>query len=78
LANAASIPTPPIRSVDFSHFAFPQYPVYDPERKRYVTLKSGEGAPFYIAYGDAMGDGEEEAMLALGVESGGSAIPHVI
>jgi hypothetical protein len=43
-----------------------------------VTLKSGEGAPFYIGYGDATGDGEEEGLVALGVESGGSAQPHVI
>ncbi len=78
LPNAAPTPNSPIRSIDFSHFAFPKYPVYDLERKRYITLKSGEGAPFYVAYGDITGDGEEEAMLALGVESRGSAIPHVI
>src|SRR5215213_7199115 len=78
LANAAPTPNSPVRSVNFSHFAFPKYPVYDLERKRYITLKSGEGSPFYIAYGDVTGDGEEDAMLALGVESGGSAIPHVI
>lgn len=77
-ANTAPPPNSPTRSVDFSHFTFPKYPVYDLERKRYITLKRGEGAPFYIAYGDITGDGAEEALLALGIESRGSAIPHVI
>lgn len=78
LAKAAPTSNSPIRSIDFSNFAFPKYPIYDRERERYVTLKPGERMPFYTAYGDITGDGEEEAMLALGVESGGSAIPHVI
>lgn len=69
----------PIRSIDFATISYPHYPVYvdDRGKKRYVTLKPGEGAPAYLNYGDVTGDGVEEAMTVLGIENRGSAIPHI-
>lgn len=47
----------PIRSIDFTHFAFPNFPVYTREKVKHVTLKPGEVEPFYTVYGDVTGDG---------------------
>jgi hypothetical protein len=78
-------PTPvvtnrPIRSVDFCNVAFPRFPVYigDRGKKKYVTLKPGDGCPALLGYGDVTGDGNEEAMMMLGIENRGSAIPEIV
>ena len=68
----------PIRSIDFANISYPHYPVYTDEKKKYVTLKAGEGSPAYLNYGDVTGDGIEEAMMVLGIESRGSAIPEIV
>ena len=46
--------------------------------KRYITLKAGDGGPSQLNYGDVTGDGIEEAMMMLGIESRGSAIPEIV
>lgn len=78
--SAVSAPTPisPIRAVDFDNISYPNFPDYsDPNgrKKKYVTLKPGEGGPNFVNYGDITGDGIEEAMVALGIDNHGSAIP---
>jgi hypothetical protein len=71
-------PIQPIRSIDFANVSYPRYPVYTDERKKYIALKAGEGAPAYLNYGDVTGDGIEEAMAVLGIENRGSAIPEIV
>jgi hypothetical protein len=70
----------PLRSVDFCQIAFPHYPVYvgDRGKKKYVTLKPGDGCPAQLDYGDVTGDGIEEAMMVLGIETRGSGIPEIV
>src|SRR5258708_28662446 len=58
---ASSAPTPisPICSVDFDNISYPNFPDYsDPNgrKKKYVTLRPGEGGPNFINYGDITGD----------------------
>ena len=69
-----------IRSIDFNNVAFPHYLTYigDRGKKEYVTLKPGDGGPAMLNYGDVTGDGIEEAMMMLGIESNGSAIPEIV
>lgn len=81
--SALSAPTPfsPIRAVDFDNISYPNFPDYsDPNgrKKKYVTLKPGEGGPNFINYGDITGDGQEEAMVELEVENNGSAVPGYV
>ena len=73
-------PTPvqPIRLVDFNNVAFPHYPEYTDRAKKYFTLKPGDGRPAKLNYGDVTGDGVEEALMMLGIESRGSAIPEIV
>ena len=73
-------PAQPIRSVDFNNVAFPHYPVFigDRGKKEYVTLAAGEGGPAKLGYGDVTGDGVEEAIMMLGIETPGSAIPEIV
>ena len=73
-------PTPvqPIRLVDFNNVAFPHYPEYTDRAKKYVNLKPGDGGPAKLNYGDVTGDGVEEALMVLGIESRGSAIPEIV
>ena len=66
----------PIRKIDFNEISYPDYPEYD--SMKYVKTKRGEAGPAYVAYGDVTGDGMEEAMLVLALESRGSAIPYII
>jgi hypothetical protein len=79
-AEAAPSPTgkQPIRLIDFDNISYPHYPVYTDMSKRYVTLKAGEGGPAMLNYGDVTGDGVEEAMMMLGIENRGSAIPEIV
>jgi hypothetical protein len=80
---ALSAPTPvsAIRAVDFDNISYPHFPDYsDPNgrKKKYVTLEPGEGGPNFINYGDITGDGIEEAIVALGIDNHGSAIPYYV
>lgn len=65
--TATPVTNHPIRSIDFCNVAFPHYPVYvtDHGKKKYVTLKPGDGCPAQLSYGDVTGDGAEEAMMML-------------
>jgi len=78
--NASPTPRQPIRSVDFNSVAFPLYPVYvgDRGKKKYITIKPGDGGPAKLNYGDVTGDGIEEAIMMLGIENRGSAIPEIV
>lgn len=67
-----------IRSINFAHVSYPNYPNYSHDRKRRITLKSGEGSPAYLDYGDVTGDGVEEALAVLGIDIHGTAIPHYV
>ncbi len=78
-----SSPTPnvtnqPIRSVDFCNVGFPHYPDYTGDRAKYIHLKFGTDCRLEPIYGDVTGDGVEEAMFVLGIESRGSAIPEIV
>ena len=91
--EASPSPTPdsPIRSVDFENFTFPAKPIY-PEGEKYFTLRNGEYAkrlrdgaiePYPVSlvelvYGDATGDGNEEAILVLTENIRGTAIPYYV
>jgi hypothetical protein len=81
-AQPTPSPTPiqPIRLVDFNNVAFPHYPVYvgDRGKKKYVTLKPGDGGPALLNYADVTGDGFDEAIMLLGIENRGSAITEII
>jgi len=78
--TASPTSSQPIRLIDFNHVAFPNYPVYigDRGKKKYVTLKPGDGGPNELNYGDVTGDGAEEAMMLLGIETRGSAIAEIV
>jgi len=78
--NASPSPSQAIRSIDFNHVAFPNYPDYigDRGKKKYITLKPGDGGPALLNYGDVTGDGIEDAMMMLGIETRGSAIPEIV
>lgn len=76
--SPGAIPTQPIRLIDFNRVVFPNYPEYTDRAKKYVTLKPGDGGPAMLNYGDVTGDGIEEAMMMLGIESKGSAIPEIV
>lgn len=81
-----AVPDTPIRSTDFANFTYPKHPdlMSAGERRKTFTLKDGnfEGSKnevgmrlYKCSYGDVTGDGEEDAILQLGVDtSGGSAI----
>lgn len=78
---SAPPPASPIRAVDFDNISYPDFPDYsDPNgrKKEYITLKPGEGGPNFLNYGDITGDGIEEAMVALGIDNRGSAIPDYV
>jgi hypothetical protein len=68
----------PVRSIDFNHVAFPHYTKYTMRAKTYITLKAADGGPAQLNYGDVTGDGVEEAMMMLGIESRGSAILDIV
>jgi hypothetical protein len=77
-----------IRSVDFANFTFPRTTGLKVSGGRKTfTLKDGEfpestnevGMSLAdVTYGDVTGDGVEEAMVSLGVHTGGSAIPNCL
>jgi len=86
--NTSSTPAPnldsPIRKVDFKNFTYSGTDDYPGIFK----LKNGEkpyehmredGIDLYkTEYADLTGDGEEEAILSMSIQTGGSAIPNLI
>jgi hypothetical protein len=78
--TAAPSPAKSIRSLDFTRVTYPNFPVYTDDRgtvKR-VTLQPGEAAPSFTSFGDITGDGEEEAVVVLGIQNRGSAISDYV
>jgi hypothetical protein len=78
-------PNSGIRSIDFANFTYPAKPVYSEATKSFTLLNGkyrGKGGDpvglVYLAYGDATGDGEEEAMAVLSISVNGTAIPYVV
>lgn len=78
-----------IRAVDFSNFTYPYTwnLVVTGSRRKTFTLHNGtfkeENSAVgmslgHVLYGDVTGDGREEAIVFLGVRTGGSAIPGCI
>lgn len=74
-----------IRRIDFANFTYPGRPVYADLKS--FTLTNGEfnggdnNDPLglaYLDYGDATGDGSEEALLILNMSVRGSAIPYFV
>ena len=65
-----------IRSVDFANIGYPNFPDFSNSKPRRITLKPGEAGPSHVNYGDATGDGTEEALVVLPVEIRGSAVPY--
>ena len=91
LAEASPTPTPnsPIRSIDFSNFTYPAWPIFGNRRGKRFTLRDGElpmkldkdGYPVEVglsggvdSYGDATGDGVEDAIIWFSEDNRGSAI----
>ena len=76
-------PTPervasPIRSVNFDKLSYPNFPDYSGDAQKRVTISPGEGGPSFLNYGDMTGDDSEDAAVALGVPTQGSAITYYI
>jgi hypothetical protein len=72
-------PTPDsssIRSVDFDNVSYHNLPDFGGVNEKRITLKPGEGRPSHINYGDATGDGQEEAFVVLPIDTRGSAIQY--
>lgn len=75
----------PICAVDFKNFSFPS--AFD-EIKDEIVMKNGLFLPegdsqigaslVGIIYGDLIGDKEKEAVVVISLQSGGSALPHVV
>jgi hypothetical protein len=79
----APVPDSPIRKIDFKNFTYPALEWYGA-----FTFKNGEKpyvhgkeAGIYldnIEYADLTGDEQEEAILTMGIQTGGSMIPSLI
>ncbi len=77
-----------IRSIDFKNFTYPRVGEQRSYiRRRSFTLRDGEhpeheiedGMHFgQVIYGDVTGDGSEEAIVILGIQTRGSAIPNAV
>ncbi len=88
-SRAGIQPSPPasqtIRSTDFANFTYPWVATLNKGPMKSFALRNGKhiGNDFpplylgYIVYGDATGDGTEEAMVTLGISVKGSGMPHV-
>ena len=79
----------PARRFDFSNFTFPfTAGLTEPgKRSGHFTLSEGESPEdedrigmylAHVAYGDVTGDGEEEAIVRIGVHTGGSSMSNVV
>ncbi len=79
-AVASQTPASPIRSVDFANFKYPEV-----NSRKTFTLQDGEQQtaddPYSlveVVYGDATGDGIEEAFIMQSRSTGGSASPFYV
>jgi len=68
----------PIRSVNFDKLSYPNFPDYSGDERKRVTLAPGEGGPNFLSYGDMTGDGSEDAAIAMGIPTQGSAITYYV
>lgn len=75
-SSASEKPASPIRFVNFDKLSYPNFPDYSGDEKKRVTLAPGEGGPNFLTYGDLTGDGTEDAAIALGIPSQGTAITY--
>ena len=77
----------PIRKIDFRNFTYPWTEDLSTKDEKTFTLKNGE-LPYEkeqigvslakVEYGDLTEDGQEEALINLVVETGGTAIPNMV
>lgn len=73
----------PIKKIDFKNFKYPftefvgDFTLKNGE-KPYVHQKESGIALYKIDYADVNNDGEEDAIIFMSVQTGGSAIPNVI
>jgi hypothetical protein len=77
-----------IRSIDWANFTYPRTSELQvKDGRRSFTLQKGEfpetknEVGMYLAdvdYGDVTGDGVEEAMVRLGIHTGGSSMPNCL
>ncbi|MDQ6788646.1 MAG: hypothetical protein M3033_17725 [Acidobacteriota bacterium] len=78
----------PIRKIDFRNFTYPWTEGLSTKDEKNFTLKDGE-IPFErdgqmgvslekIEYVDITGDGADEAILIISLQTGGSAVPNVV
>ncbi|HEY0457579.1 MAG TPA: hypothetical protein VGC97_00410 [Pyrinomonadaceae bacterium] len=88
ITPAPALPESPIRSVDFGNFTYPWTEEMSSADEKILTLKNGK-REFVIngqigvslskpEYGDVTNDGEEEALINLSVQTGGSSMPNMI
>jgi hypothetical protein len=87
-SEPAPTPDSPVRAIDFANFTYPRTAdLRNPGDPKTFKLKDGEFAEtknevgMYLAdvsYGDVTGDGGEEAMVRLGIHTGGSSMPNCI
>ncbi|MDQ3131552.1 MAG: hypothetical protein M3Q99_12425 [Acidobacteriota bacterium] len=84
-----SAPTPmpnlnsPIRKVDFKNFTYPETDGYEGfklknSEKSYIHQQEDGIYLGKVDYTDVTGDGVEDAILLMGIQTGGSAIPTLI
>ncbi len=77
-----------IRKIDFKNFTYPWTKDLSTKDEKTFTLKDGE-IPFEregqmgvslakIEYADVTGDGADEAILIISLETGGSAVPNIV
>lgn len=77
-----------IRKIDFSNFSYPWTEDFSNRHEKFFTLKNGE-IPFKrdgqmgislgkIEYADVTGEGADEAILIISIQSGGTAIPNIV
>lgn len=74
---------PPISRVDFKNFAFPETNGYERFKlkngeKPFIFGKEDGVDLFKTEYADLTGDDNEEAILTMSIQTGGSAIPNLI
>jgi len=89
ITSVAGGTQPGVRSVDFANHTYPiDRTLRDPRQPRsYVTLRAGETAETqrtigmhltHVVYCDVTGDGMEEAIVRLGIHTGGSSMPNAV
>jgi hypothetical protein len=87
LDNKNTLTTSPIGQFDFKNHTYPFPRGWQDADSREFTLENGRrpiskeriGITYLTTkYGDATGDGEDEAFVILRIDTGGGGIPHVV